>query len=129
MQLAQDSQQQNAASQLQNDLVLRSFLCVIVYHVLHYTVYYTVCQAPILQKNRIIAPNYLTDERDLAALVAGVKLARQIAAALALQPFCGPEVLPGSKAVNDHVNDCQCQHQRADHHDCRKSGGSDQSSA
>lgn len=48
-----------------------------------------------------IAPNYLADERDLAALVVGLKMARQIAMAPALQPFCGPEVTPGSNAVTD----------------------------
>lgn len=48
-----------------------------------------------------IAPNYLADERDLAAMVVGVKLARRIAAAPALQPFLGSEVLPGPAVIDD----------------------------
>lgn len=48
-----------------------------------------------------IAPNYLADERDLAALIAGVKVARQIAQTAALRPFRGQEVLPGAANVTD----------------------------
>ncbi|HEY1601012.1 MAG TPA: choline dehydrogenase [Pirellulales bacterium] len=48
-----------------------------------------------------IEPNYLAAADDLQVLVDGVKLARRIAAARALAPYCGPEFCPGSSAQSD----------------------------
>ncbi|WP_293909157.1 GMC oxidoreductase [Deinococcus sp.] len=49
----------------------------------------------------IIDPQYLADERDRSSLIAGVRLARQIAAASPLAELSGGEVLPGLAAQTD----------------------------
>ncbi len=48
----------------------------------------------------LVDPNYLTAERDMRALLAGVKLTRAIAVQPAFTPYRGTEFLPG-KAVQD----------------------------
>jgi choline dehydrogenase len=48
-----------------------------------------------------IYANYLADPRDMDAMLKGVKLARQIAAAAAFDPFRGLEMLPGPDAQDD----------------------------
>jgi choline dehydrogenase len=48
-----------------------------------------------------IRANYLSSERDLRTLVEGVRLSRRIAAAPALAPFRGAEVLPGDEVADD----------------------------
>jgi choline dehydrogenase len=48
-----------------------------------------------------IQANYLAGERDLATLVAGVRLARRLAHARAFDPFRGAEILPGAAAADD----------------------------
>jgi choline dehydrogenase len=49
----------------------------------------------------MIHPNYLADEADLAALVAGVKLARRLLQTRAFDRYRGEELLPGTKAQTD----------------------------
>src|SRR5262250_1810640 len=46
-----------------------------------------------------IDPNYLDDLQDLKDLIAGLSLAREIGNSLALRPFTGREVAPGSISV------------------------------
>lgn len=46
-------------------------------------------------------PNYLGDPADLAVLVEGVKIARQILSAPALDPYRGEEYLPGPSVQSD----------------------------
>jgi choline dehydrogenase len=46
-----------------------------------------------------IDPNYLDDPQDLKDLIAGLSLAREIGNSLALRPFTGREVAPGSLSV------------------------------
>jgi choline dehydrogenase len=46
-----------------------------------------------------IDPNYLDDPQDLKDLIAGLSLARAIGNSLALRPFTGREVAPGSISV------------------------------
>jgi choline dehydrogenase len=46
-----------------------------------------------------IDPNYLDDPRDLKDLITGLSLAREIGNSLALRPFTGREVAPGSLSV------------------------------
>lgn len=48
----------------------------------------------------VITANYLSDERDLAELVDGVRLARDLAKAKAFDPWRGEEVDPGSRATS-----------------------------
>ncbi|MBK6597576.1 MAG: choline dehydrogenase [Proteobacteria bacterium] len=48
-----------------------------------------------------IEANYLSDERDLAQLVSGVRLSREILAAAPFDPYRGAEVFPGSGAQTD----------------------------
>ncbi|HEX5504755.1 MAG TPA: choline dehydrogenase [Thermomicrobiales bacterium] len=48
-----------------------------------------------------IDPNYLGDEADLDVLLAGVKLAREILNAPALDPYRGDEYLPGASVQSD----------------------------
>ncbi len=48
-----------------------------------------------------IHANYFADPRDMDAMLNGVKLARQIAAAAAFDPFRGIEMLPGPDAQDD----------------------------
>ncbi|WP_344720637.1 GMC family oxidoreductase [Pseudonocardia yunnanensis] len=48
----------------------------------------------------LVDPAYLTDERDLDVMIAGLQLARDIGRAPALDPWRGEEVLPGP-AVRD----------------------------
>ncbi|MFF1379424.1 GMC family oxidoreductase [Streptomyces sp. NPDC058308] len=49
----------------------------------------------------MLDPGYYTDERDLAAVVAGVRLVREIGHAPALAPWRGREVVPGPDADDD----------------------------
>ena len=48
-----------------------------------------------------IQQNFLSDERDLPVLRAGLKLLREVAAQPALQPFCGREIGPGDASKSD----------------------------
>jgi choline dehydrogenase len=48
-----------------------------------------------------IQPNYLSAEHDRKTLVAGIRLARKLAATRALSPFVAGEYRPGSEAVSD----------------------------
>jgi choline dehydrogenase len=49
----------------------------------------------------VIDPNYYTDSRDLDAVAAGLRAARNIGAAPALDPWRGEEVLPGRGVQDD----------------------------
>ncbi len=49
----------------------------------------------------LIDPNYLDDERDVRALLAGLKLAREIGGQAAFEPFRGEERLPGKSVQSD----------------------------
>jgi choline dehydrogenase len=49
----------------------------------------------------LIDPNYLADERDLRALLAGLKIAREIAAQPAFDPYRGEEFMPGRDVQTD----------------------------
>ncbi|WP_031191973.1 MULTISPECIES: GMC family oxidoreductase [Streptomyces] len=49
----------------------------------------------------VLDPGFYTDERDLAAVVAGVRLVREIGHAPALAPWRGREVVPGPDADDD----------------------------
>jgi choline dehydrogenase len=49
----------------------------------------------------IIEPNYLTDPADLPPLVAGLRLAREIAEQPALKPIVDGEMWPGTERVTD----------------------------
>jgi len=53
-------------------------------------------------KSPLIDPNYLSTERDVRALLYGVKLARTIAAQPAFDPYRGPEFLPGAQVQSDN---------------------------
>jgi choline dehydrogenase len=46
-------------------------------------------------------PHYLSTANDRATLIAGIRLARQLAATRALSPYVAGEYLPGPKAVTD----------------------------
>jgi len=46
-------------------------------------------------------PNYLSTTHDRATLVAGIRLARQLAATLALAPYVESEYMPGPHAASD----------------------------
>jgi choline dehydrogenase len=46
-----------------------------------------------------IDPNYLDDPQDLKDLIAGLSLSREIGNCLALRPFTGREVAPGSMSM------------------------------
>ncbi|PCC74743.1 Choline dehydrogenase [Nannocystis exedens] len=48
-----------------------------------------------------IDPAYFADPEDMRAMIAGVRLARRIAAAEGLRPWGGPEVLPGAFVRSD----------------------------
>jgi choline dehydrogenase len=49
----------------------------------------------------LIDPNYLAEERDVRALLAGLKLAREIGAQAAFEPYRGDEYLPGGHVQSD----------------------------
>ncbi len=49
----------------------------------------------------LICGNHLSEARDMKALLAGIKLAREIAAAAAFGPYRGAEYLPGASAKSD----------------------------
>lgn len=49
----------------------------------------------------LIDPGYLTDDRDVDALVAGLRLAREIGRARALAPWRGAEVQPGGWVADE----------------------------
>jgi len=64
-----------------------------------------------------IDPRYLTDERDVAALVAGVAVAREVASAGPLTRFLDSEYLPGSAAQSSaQVADCVRRHGQTLYH-------------
>ena len=46
-------------------------------------------------------PNYLSTEADRAAMRRSIRLTREIMAQPAMQPFAGPEIAPGRKAISD----------------------------
>jgi choline dehydrogenase len=46
-------------------------------------------------------PRYLSTEEDCATLVAGIRLARKLAATNAMRPFVAGEYRPGADAVSD----------------------------
>ncbi|MFY0532489.1 GMC oxidoreductase [Nannocystis pusilla] len=48
-----------------------------------------------------IDPAYFADPEDMQAMIAGLRLARRIAAAEGLRPWGGPEVLPGAFVRSD----------------------------
>jgi choline dehydrogenase len=48
-----------------------------------------------------IQPNYLSTPRDRATLVAGIRLARRLAATRALAPYVAGEYRPGPQAISD----------------------------
>jgi choline dehydrogenase len=48
-----------------------------------------------------INPRYLTEESDRRAIIGGLKIARQIFQAPALQPYVGDERLPGAQVQSD----------------------------
>jgi choline dehydrogenase len=48
-----------------------------------------------------IQPNYLSTPHDRATIVAGIRLARRLAATSALSPYVAGEYLPGSATVTD----------------------------
>jgi choline dehydrogenase len=48
-----------------------------------------------------LAPRYLSNRRDLNALVTGVRLTREIGQASALSPWRGEELSPGPAVSND----------------------------
>lgn len=50
----------------------------------------------------LVDPAYLTDDHDLAVMVAGLRMARDIGAAQALDPWRGREVLPGPEVTDDN---------------------------
>jgi choline dehydrogenase len=52
-----------------------------------------------------IEPRYLSSPEDLATLVAGVELARRVAAMPALAPFAGAELEPGDTPVEDAIRE------------------------
>ncbi|WP_372350861.1 GMC family oxidoreductase [Streptomyces sp. KL116D] len=51
----------------------------------------------------VLDPNFYADERDMAAVVAGVRLVREIGAAPALAPWRGEEALPGPGSRDDEA--------------------------
>ncbi|HWA02423.1 MAG TPA: choline dehydrogenase [Rhizomicrobium sp.] len=53
----------------------------------------------------IIQPNYLESEEDRRAMREGVKLAREIFAQEAFDPFRGPELMPGAHVTRDEQID------------------------
>jgi choline dehydrogenase-like flavoprotein len=55
------------------------------------------------QAHPAIRPNYLSAPNDVAALVAGLRFARQLAAAPPFDPYRGDEVWPGIDAQSDHA--------------------------
>jgi choline dehydrogenase len=48
-------------------------------------------------------PNYLSDARDCATIVRGVRLARKLAATAALAPYVAGEYRPGPDATTDEA--------------------------
>ncbi|MEU4097511.1 GMC family oxidoreductase N-terminal domain-containing protein [Streptomyces sp. NPDC026673] len=51
----------------------------------------------------VIDPGYYTDPRDLPAMIAGIRAAREIGRAKALDPWRGEEVLPGVDVRDDEA--------------------------
>jgi choline dehydrogenase len=54
-----------------------------------------------LEDKPLIDPAYLTQEADVDAMVRGTRLARELASARALDPWRGPEALPGEAVQTD----------------------------
>lgn len=66
-----------------------------------------------------IQQNFLSDERDLPVLRAGLRLLREVAAQPALKPFCGREIGPGSASKSDAELDSAIRQNGATaHHPC-----------
>lgn len=49
----------------------------------------------------LIDPNYLSEPEDLAAMIQGVKVARNLLAARAFDPYRGKEIFPGKQVESD----------------------------
>jgi choline dehydrogenase len=49
----------------------------------------------------LLDPGYLSDERDISAMVAGIRMAREIGRAAALQPWRDVELAPGPQADDE----------------------------
>lgn len=56
---------------------------------------------PTIQAPPVIDPNYLADDRDMCTMIEGLRIARQIGTAKALDPWRAEELAPGSDAVDD----------------------------
>jgi choline dehydrogenase-like flavoprotein len=66
-----------------------------------------------------IQQNFLSDERDLPVLRAGLKLLREVAAQPALKAFCGREIGPGEASKSDTELDSTIRQNGATaHHPC-----------
>ncbi|MEU4675295.1 GMC family oxidoreductase N-terminal domain-containing protein [Amycolatopsis sp. NPDC023774] len=62
--------------------------------------------SPDAEAAPLIDPNYLSDDRDVATIMAGLRMAREIGQACALTDWRGEEILPGPMARdNDAVRD------------------------
>lgn len=57
---------------------------------------------PTMADAPVIDPNYLGDERDMATMVEGLRIARTIGRAPALDVWRAEEVAPGDQIVEDH---------------------------
>jgi choline dehydrogenase len=49
----------------------------------------------------IVDPNYFDDDRDMRAMIAGLRMARDIGSASSLEPWRGEEVSPGPGVQSD----------------------------
>jgi choline dehydrogenase len=49
----------------------------------------------------LLDPRYLSDERDVSAMIAGIRIAREIGRAAALEPWRDVELVPGPEADDD----------------------------
>src|SRR4029434_861051 len=58
-------------------------------------------QSPDPMAAPAMQPHYLSTANDRATLIAGIRLARQLAATRALSPYVAGEHLPGPQAVTD----------------------------
>lgn len=56
---------------------------------------------PTTQAPPVIDPNYLGDERDMRTMIDGLRIARAIGTASALDPWRAEELAPGQEAVDD----------------------------
>jgi choline dehydrogenase len=58
-------------------------------------------QSASVDDQPLIDPAYLTQQADVDAMVRGTRLARELAAAAAFDPWRGPEALPGEAVQSD----------------------------